>query len=178
MGVISDMDQATPITEAVKLLSALEAGYPVAAGSRGLIRKGAPPGRYLLSWSQAAIKFVLLGLTISDTQCGFKAFTRQAALKIIDHLVVYAPARLGTMHGPSVTSGFDVEFLFVAQQLGYHIREIPVAWNYQQTRRVSLVRDAYRGLRDLALIFFTRTGAYREGGVNAVFRMIVCRIAV
>ncbi len=70
------------------------------------------------------------------------------------------------MHGPSVTSGFDVEFLFVAQQLGYHIREIPVAWNYQQTRRVSLVRDAYRGLRDLALIFFTRLrGAYsRKAG--------------
>ncbi len=161
--LFSDMDQATPIPEAVKLLSALQAGQDVAVGSRGLVRKDAPPGRYILSWGQSLLKFVLLGMRITDTQCGFKAFKRAAALDIVDHLVLYSPARLGTLTGPSVTSGFDVEVLFLAQQLGYQIQEIPVEWNYQQTRRVSLLRDAFRGMRDLVKIFRARlTGKYKS----------------
>lgn len=159
--LFSDMDQATPITEAPKLLSALAEGIDIAAGSRGIVRKGAPLGRYVLSWGQVFLKSFLLGLRVTDTQCGFKAFTRTAALDIIEHLVVYDPKRLGTIHGPSVTSGFDVEFLLVGQRLGYQTREIPVHWNYQQTRRVNLVRDARRGLRDLFGIVAARwTGQY------------------
>ncbi|NLG96557.1 MAG: glycosyltransferase [Chloroflexi bacterium] len=154
--LFTDMDQATPITEAPKLLAALQEGCDIAAGSRGVVRKGAPAGRYLLSWGQVLLKSILLGLQITDTQCGFKAFTRSAALDVIDHLIVYAPERLGTVNGPSVTSGFDVEFLFVAQRLGYSIREVPVQWNYQQTRRVNLFRDARRGLRDLFSIVAAR----------------------
>jgi glycosyltransferase involved in cell wall biosynthesis len=147
--MFTDMDQATPIDEAPRLLAALEQGCDVAAGSRGIVRAGAPAGRYILSWGQVVLKGLLLGLRITDTQCGFKAFTRSAALDIIDHLVVYAPERLGTLNGPSVTSGFDVEFLLVAQRLGYTIRAVPVNWNYQQSRRVNLFKDAFRGLRDL-----------------------------
>jgi glycosyltransferase involved in cell wall biosynthesis len=151
-----DMDQATPIGEATHLLTSLEQGCEVAVGSRGIVRAGAPAWRYLLSWGQVILKSILLGLTITDTQCGFKAFERSAGLKIIDHLVVYAPERLGIVRGPSVTSGFDVEFLFVAQRLGFRIREVPVHWNYQQSRRVNLIRDAFRGLRDLFYIVFAR----------------------
>jgi dolichyl-phosphate beta-glucosyltransferase len=154
--LFSDMDQATPIGEATKLLEALEAGADIAVGSRGIARPGAPLGRYILSWGQVILKSLLLGLSLTDTQCGFKAFTRSAAVKIIDHLVVYAPEKLGTIHGPSVTSGFDVEFLVVGQGLGCHIREVPVQWNYQQTRRVNLSRDARRGLRDLFDILAAR----------------------
>jgi dolichyl-phosphate beta-glucosyltransferase len=154
--LFSDMDQATPITEAPRLLAALEQGCDIAAGSRGVVRKGAPLGRYIISWGQVALKWVLLGLHITDTQCGFKAFTRTAALAIIDRLVVYAPQRLGTVNGPSVTSGFDVEFLLVGQRMGYRTCEVPVQWSYQQTRRVNLVRDARRGLKDLFSILAAR----------------------
>lgn len=119
--LFSDMDQATPVDQASKLLDALQKGADVAAGSRGLVRSGAPPGRYILSWGQAVLKLLTLGLTITDTQCGFKAFQRSVALDIIDRLVVYNPSRLGTVDGPSVTSGFDVEFLFVAKRLGYKV---------------------------------------------------------
>lgn len=154
--LFSDMDQATPIPEAALLLTALQSGADVAVGSRGLVRQGAPFGRYLLSWGQVILKNLLLGLRITDTQCGFKAFTRPAALDVIDHLVVYAPNNLGSVDGPSVTSGFDVEFLLVARRLGYIIDEIPVRWTYQQTRRVNLQRDARRGMRDLLLIVRAR----------------------
>jgi len=154
--LFSDMDQATPIQEASHLLTVLQQGWDIAAGSRGVVRRGAPPGRYILSWGQVILKSVLLGLRMTDTQCGFKAFTRKSALDVIDHLIVYAPERLGTVDGPSVTSGFDVEFLFVAQRLGYRIREVPVHWNYQFSRRVNLVRDARRGMRDLIGIVLAR----------------------
>jgi dolichyl-phosphate beta-glucosyltransferase len=159
--LFTDMDQATPITEAPRLLQQLEnapgvPGVPtpggVAIGSRGLVRQGAPLGRYILSWSQVALRSILIGLRLSDTQCGFKAFSSCVAQQVLDHLQVYNPAHPAVVQGPSVTSGFDVEFLFVAQRLGFPIYEVPVVWNYQQTRRVRLVRDAWRGITDLLRI--------------------------
>jgi glycosyltransferase involved in cell wall biosynthesis len=154
--LFTDMDQATPIFEAERLLHKIETEASIAIGSRGLIRPGAPPGRYVLSWGQIVLRYMLLGIHISDTQCGFKAFTRQAAQEVLQYLRVYHPARQGAIQGPSVTSGFDVEFLMVANRLGYRIAEVPVRWNYQDTRRVNLVKDALRGMRDLVRIAWVR----------------------
>jgi glycosyltransferase involved in cell wall biosynthesis len=171
--LFSDMDQATPVTEAPKLLATVNQGADLAIGSRGLVRRGAPVGRYVLSWGQVALRSLLLGLKIADTQCGFKAIKRPAALQILDHLRVYQPSRLGAIHGPSVTSGFDVEFLFLAQRLGYRIQEIPVIWDYQETRRVNLIKDARRGINDLLNILiadlksqYPKLGATRLGEVE------------
>ena len=150
--LFTDMDQATPISHASTLLAALANGADIAIGSRGLVRPGAPVGRYLLSWGQVALRSVLIGLYLTDTQCGFKAMRRAAALTTLHHLHRYHPARLDVIDAPSVTSGFDVELLFVAQRLGYQIREVPITWSYQDTRRVNLVRDAWRGLHDLYTI--------------------------
>jgi dolichyl-phosphate beta-glucosyltransferase len=147
--LFTDMDQATPISETPRLLERLVLAPGVAIGSRGLARQGAPLGRYLLSWSQVLARSVLIGLRLTDTQCGFKAFSRVVALQVLEHLQVYHPTRLAAVHGPSVTSGFDVEFLFVAQRLGYPVYEVPVTWNYQRTRRVRLARDAWHGIADL-----------------------------
>ncbi len=154
--MFTDMDQATPIIEANKLMDALTKGADIAIGSRGLVREGAPPGRYVLSLGHVVLHRLLLGLRIGDTQCGFKAFTRAAALAILDHLVVYDINAIGTIDFPSVSSGFDTEFLFVAQRMEYRIREVPVIWNYQETRRVDLTRDAFRGVLDLLKIMFAR----------------------
>jgi hypothetical protein len=150
------MDQATPIFEATKLLECIKTRSNVAIGSRGLVRSGAPVGRYILSWGQILLRYLLLGVRITDTQCGFKAFTRRAALEVLQHLKVYHPTRQNAIQGPSVTSGFYVEFLFVANRLGHRISEVPVQWNYQETRRVRLVKDAVRGMRDLLRIAWMR----------------------
>ncbi len=154
--LFTDMDQATPISEAPKLLKLAGQSADVVIGSRGLSRPNAPVGRYIMSWSQMALRRLMLGLAIQDTQCGFKAFTHSAALDILDHLQVYHPAHPHALQGPSVTSGFDTEFLFVARRLGYRICEIPVRWNYQQTRRVRIVRDAWQGSLDLLAILNSR----------------------
>lgn len=152
MILFTDMDQATPITHAPTLLAALENGADIAIGSRGLVRPGAPPGRYLLSWGQVALRSLMIGLYLTDTQCGFKAMRREAALATLQHLHRYHPDRLGVLQAPSVTSGFDVELLFIAQRLGYQICEVPITWSYQETRRVNLMRDAWRGMSDLYTI--------------------------
>ncbi|MDG5816285.1 glycosyltransferase [Chitinispirillales bacterium ANBcel5] len=149
--LFTDMDQATPIKEASKLLDALKT-VDVAIGSRGLVRPGAPLGRYLLSWGQVVLRTLILGLKFSDTQCGFKAMSSGACKDIVSKLYLYRTNRRKKLHGPSVTSGFDVEFLYVAKKLGYSVAEIGVEWNYQETRRVNLFRDSLRGIRDLIYI--------------------------
>jgi hypothetical protein len=51
-----------------------------------------------------------------------------------------------------VTAGFDVETLFLAQKLGFKIKELPVEWHYVETRKVSPIKDSLSGLIDLIKI--------------------------
>lgn len=159
--LFTDMDQAVSITEAPKLIEAICDSADIAVGGRGLVRKGAPLRRYILSGGQVVLRNTLLQMKITDTQCGFKAMTRSAAKEILGRMRIYQPDGMRTLSEPSVTSGFDVEFLFVADRLKYRIREIPVFWNYQKTRRVNFVKDMFRGVMDLLKIYMAdRRGAY------------------
>ena len=54
--------------------------------------------------------------------------------------------------GSSVTAGFDVELLFLAQKMKYKIAEVPVEWLYVETRRVSPLKDSFHGLMNLITI--------------------------
>ena len=159
--LLSDMDLATPIEAGSLLLEATRAGADVAIGSRGMTRPGAPPQRYVLSLGQMLLSRVLLGLPFSDTQCGFKAWRREALLTVLDQLVVYAPDRPDSPVGAGVTSGFDVECLLVARRLGMEIREIPVPWKHMASRRVRPATEAWRGTRDLyRIVAARRAGLY------------------
>ncbi len=172
--LFTDMDQATPIAHAADLLAAVDAGADVAIGSRGLRRPGAPAGRMVLSVGQVVLRTALLGVSWSDTQCGFKAFSRAAAQDVLSNLRVYHPGATGSLRGPSVASGFDVEFLYVARRRGYHVRAVPVTWRYAETRRVALQRDALRGVRDLLAIAGARwRGAYRHTPHDSAGRAIL-----
>jgi glycosyltransferase involved in cell wall biosynthesis len=165
IALFSDMDQATPITEAAKLLPWFDQGYTVVVGSRGTARRNAPTWRKFMSRGQIVLRDVILGLReVADSQCGFKAFRGEAVRPILDGLRLYGPANGAAIHGASVTSGFDVEMLFVARKLGYRIKEVPVEWDYQRTRRVNLLKDSWRGLRDLVSIRLADLrGAYVNG---------------
>jgi hypothetical protein len=97
------------------------------------------------------LRSLFLGLSgIQDTQCGFKAFKRRAALDIVKRLKIYRSNR--SVSGSMVTAGFDIEVLYVAKKLGYTIREIPVEWHYVETRRVSPLRDSFQGFADILSI--------------------------
>jgi glycosyltransferase involved in cell wall biosynthesis len=163
--LFTDMDQATPITETAKLLPWFDRGYDVVIGSRGMVRRNAPWWRQVMSRSQVILRNLVLGFRqITDTQCGFKAVRHEAVEPIFSRLNLYGEQAGRKIKGATVTSGFDVEMLFVAQKLGYRIREVLVDWDYQRTRRVNLLKDSARGVRDLLRIRLADLrGAYAGG---------------
>ncbi len=160
--LFSDMDQATPIEELDKLLPYFDQGFDIVMGSRSAVRKGAPFIRQFVSHSAIVARKLIVGMKeISDTQCGFKAFRKEAARKLF--------TRINKLHngfkkikGSSVSSGFDVELLYLAKHLGYKIKEVPVSWLYVETRRVSPIRDSVEGFLDLLRIKLKAIG----GGYN------------
>jgi glycosyltransferase involved in cell wall biosynthesis len=166
--LFSDMDQATPIREAEKLLPFFQQGFDVVIGSRGSYRRNAPWWRKAMSRSQVVLRNVILGFRdITDTQCGFKAFRGSAVNNILDQLFVFSQKSVTSVQGATVTAGFDVEMLFVAQRLGYRIKEVPVEWDYRHSRRVNLLKDSMRGVQELLRI----RGADLKGAYSGKTRL-------
>lgn len=150
--LFSDMDQATPIEEVEKLLAASEEGFDIAIGSRSTVRKGSPFTRLVISRSTIILRKLLVGMnSLTDTQCGFKMFSKKAARDIFMK-VREVHNGFKSIHGSSVTAGFDMELLYVGEKLGYRIKEVPVDWLYVETRRVNPIKDSIEGLLDLIQI--------------------------
>jgi len=149
--LFSDLDQATPIYEFEKMLPFLKEGYDVVIGSRNYKREGAPLLRLLMARGFMFLRAALLGLNgIVDTQCGFKAFRKDAAKNIFNSLKLYENQH--EVSGSMVTAGFDIEVIFLAKKRGLKIKEIPVEWHYVETRRVNPITDSVQGLMDIVRI--------------------------
>lgn len=117
--LFADADGATPIAEEAALRAAIDAGADVAIGSRLI---DAPTTRRRRRWSRAisgrlfaAVARRMLGLSIRDTQCGFKMFRLQAARELFGRL-----EETGFL--------FDLEVLALASRLGYRVVEVPIDW--------------------------------------------------
>ncbi|XP_028177362.1 dolichyl-phosphate beta-glucosyltransferase [Ostrinia furnacalis] len=86
---------------------------------------------------------------IKDTQCGFKLFTRKSAQTCFKSLHVNRWA-------------FDVELLYIAQQLNIPITEIPVRWTEIEGSKVTPVLSWIQMGCDLGLIWLKYTiGAWK-----------------
>jgi len=148
--LFTDMDQATPIQELSKLIP-FTRDFDIVMGSRSR-RKDAPWSRQIMSKSQVLLRKIIVGLPLlHDTQCGFKLFSKKAASEIFSEIQKIHHG-YSTIHGSSVTSGFDVELLYIGQKNGYTIKEVPVNWLYVESRRVSPLRDSVGGVIDLIRI--------------------------
>jgi glycosyltransferase involved in cell wall biosynthesis len=118
--LFTDADNSTSIDQFENMMPLFKEGADIVIGSRTVHgAKLDPPEPW---YKQVPGKLgnlvfqVVLGLWgIWDTQCGFKAFTEEAAEQTFNL---------------SVTPGwgFDVEILALAQRMGYNIKEIPVHW--------------------------------------------------
>lgn len=88
--------------------------------------------------SKAYIKVLCLvgGFKLSDSQCGCKAFRRDAAKNIFSRAEVNGFA-------------FDFEALLWAGKLGYSIAEMPVKVINHRESKVNVLSDAPKMLRDL-----------------------------
>ncbi len=149
--LFSDIDLATPIEEADKLIAEIKNGYDVVIGSRSGTRKGAPLTRQIMARGFMFIRSNLIGLKgILDTQCGFKIFDKKAGIRIINNLQVFKKEQ--TISGSSVGAGFDLEFLFLASKYRYKIKEVPVIWRHVETKNVNFVKDTFETLYDIARI--------------------------
>lgn len=151
--LFSDADLATPFTEATKLLAAIDEGADIAIGSRaitGAQRLYEPFYREIMGHIfQHAVR-VLLMQDFADTQCGFKAFRRHVAHDVFPRLQLYNDDSPILEH--AAVTAFDVEVLFLANRLGYQIREVPIEWHYQTESKVNPLRDSYSMFRDVLTV--------------------------
>lgn len=152
--LFADADGATPIQELARLEAAIASGADLAIGSRTLASR-------LPDFTvQARLYRTLLGMLfrsavrrngirgIADTQCGFKLFRRDVAQDLF---------AASSIEG----YGFDLEILYVAQQRGYRIAEVPVNWADQPGSKVRVFRDGLAMLRELAVI--------KQNGINRLY---------
>ncbi len=151
-----DADMAMPPEDASKLLAALAAGADVAAGSRIQpggrdLRASQPAWRRIGGRIFAMTRRSLLLPDIEDTQCGFKAFRREAAGDL------FARQRLDGW-------AFDAELLYLARRLGYRIEQVPITWRHVEDSQFKLsLRSALREIGDLLRIRWMHRHASREG---------------
>ncbi len=156
---ICDADLAMPIEELPRFFPAtLGQDYDIAIGSRevpGAQRYGEPAYRHLMGRAFNFMVRLLAVPGIQDTQCGFKAFRREAGKAIF---------RAQTIDG----FAFDVEVLAIARRWGYKIVEIGIPWYYGPGGSVSPVRDSWRMLQEVLRIRRNiRTGCYAPPGKGA-----------
>jgi dolichyl-phosphate beta-glucosyltransferase len=160
----SDADFSAPIEEIEKLLPHLMRRYSIAIGSRegsGAVRYDEPFYRHLMGRVfNTFVRLVALP-QFHDTQCGFKAFRRDAAYILFRNLHLYGD-NAADVKGAMVT-GFDVEVLYLGLKWGYKIKEVPVRWYYSKGANVNPLKDSYRMLRDIFKVRLNDVrGVYRK----------------
>ncbi|KAG7516671.1 dolichyl-phosphate beta-glucosyltransferase [Solea senegalensis] len=123
--LMADADGATKFSDLAKVEAALQSVNPkpenmaIACGSRAHLEKDSVAERStfrtFLMYGFHFLVWFLCVRGIKDTQCGFKLFTREAAIKTFSSLHVERWA-------------FDVELLFIAQCFKIPIAEVAVNW--------------------------------------------------
>lgn len=140
-----DADNSTTIDHFEKMMPLIAEGYEVIIGSRD--NKDASGARQAVKqpfYRRLIGNFGNLFIQIMavpgiwDTQCGFKCFSRKAALDIFSRCQISGWA-------------FDVEVLFLARKLGYKIGIIPVYWRNDPRSHVSW-RAYFSVLKDVIKI--------------------------
>lgn len=142
--VFTDADLAAPMDNIESFFPYLEQGFDVVIGSRRVGNsdvKNKPLYRRIMSTGFNTFVSLIAVRGIRDTQCGFKAFTNEAAHEI---------ARLQKTYRFS----FDVEQLYLADKLGYSIKEIPVHYVHQEGSTVNPFKAALQMIVDVLKIRF------------------------
>lgn len=153
--LFSDADLSSPIAEADKLFAAIADGADIAIGSRWLRTelqtRRQPLYRQLFGRIFNLLLRLILGLQFKDTQCGFKAFTRQAARAIFPLQQIER-------------WGFDPELLYLARKFRYRVVEVPVQWAHRSGTRIHPLRDGSRMFLDMLKIrWYALSGKYGDG---------------
>ena len=153
--LLTDADLSTPLTELPRLEEALDQGFGIAIGSRGM--KGSSLVRRQPLVREMAGKAGNLFIRLlcpalwqySDTQCGFKLFTGEIARRI------FALQLLERF-------GFDVEVLYLARRRGYTVAEVPVVWAHNTGSKVKPTDYMYTMFEVMRVRVNEMTGKYKD----------------
>jgi dolichyl-phosphate beta-glucosyltransferase len=150
--LLTDTDLSAPIYESKKLFDAIESGADVAVGSRWQLpdmqTRRQPWYRQITGRIFNGLNRIFLGLKLKDTQCGFKAFSRSAALSIFPSAQVER-------------WGWDPEALFLANRLNFRVVEIPVEWAHDDRSKINPIRDGFSIVLDMVRVrWFHLRGDY------------------
>ncbi|MBI4561321.1 MAG: glycosyltransferase family 2 protein [Candidatus Rokubacteria bacterium] len=143
--VFTDADQSTSIDQLPKLLLPLLGhNIAIAIGSRAAwgarVIQGQGWYRELLGKTFGWLSKMLLVRGYKDSQCGFKCFRRDAALKIFPHVT-------------SDSVLFDLEALLLAALHHLKVAEVPVVWVHNRDSRIVYdVRRSIMTFRELLRI--------------------------
>ncbi|MGI8782070.1 MAG: dolichyl-phosphate beta-glucosyltransferase [Acidobacteriota bacterium] len=134
--LFTDADLSAPIGEADKLLAPLRScHYDVTLGSRGLKESNIRIRQSLFRESGGKLFNLIVrsiaGLPFRDTQCGFKAFKRDASRWVFDRQSIF-------------DFGFDAEILYLSQKRGLRVLEVPVEWGHSEGTKMRLFSDALK----------------------------------
>ena len=151
-----DADLAIPIESIPKFLAATQQGYDLAIASRfvpGLIvTKPVLWYRKLMERVFRLLRMVIINnYTVQDTQCGFKMFTRRAAMEIFPLTTIERFA-------------FDAEIIYIATKKNYKIKELPITLQNPVRSSIRIFRDSWNMFSDLLKIRKNNLlGKYKEG---------------
>jgi glycosyltransferase involved in cell wall biosynthesis len=142
--VMSDADGSMSPDQLPRLLAPILAGTAeISIGSRYAegARSNIHQPRYRVMWSRLANKVIQRSLVpgVNDTQCGFKAFTAEAARDLFSR---------GQIDGWA----FDLEILALARRAGYAIAEVGVEWTDDRRSRVNPLKDMWKVVREAMTI--------------------------
>ena len=145
-GIVSymDVDLSTDINAFPLMVKALEDGADVAYGSR--LARGAKVYKRTLKREITSRGYnILIKLMFcsrfSDAQCGFKALTRDAAQRILPHVVDNAWF-------------LDTELLLIAEKRRFKLTGIPVIWTDDPDTRVRILRTSWEDVKGLFRLRF------------------------
>ena len=134
--LFTDADLSTPVEEIPKLIEPIIRNESdLTFGSRALDRSLIGVHQSLTREFSGRIfnwlVQMLIGLPFKDTQCGFKAFRRQAIMPFIGQQRIRG-------------FGFDPEILFLAKINGLRLQEIPIRWNHHEGTKVRFFQDSLK----------------------------------
>lgn len=152
--LFADADGATKYSDFEKIARKLTDICPdwktegIVVGSRSHLQNEAVAERSflrnILMFGFHMLVYIFVVRKIRDTQCGFKMLTRQAARRLFQLMHVERWA-------------FDVELLYLAEQLNIPVAEIPVNWKEIEGSKIVPFWSWLQMGRDLLLIWFHYT---------------------
>lgn len=142
--VYMDIDLSTSLKHLPDLInSIIIQGYDISIGSRNLSDSNVKRSLMRTIISKAYIKLLnfIFHIKISDTQCGFKAFSKHVINTLWD--------KMDPKNWKGSAWFFDAEILIIAEKLDMKIYQIPVSWEDSPYTTVSLLKDIKEDLRGI-----------------------------